>query len=320
MSPEPIASPPRWDVLVVGSINTDFMARADELPQAGQTVKGDDFRQGPGGKGANQAVAAARLGARVGLIGRVGSDDRGDELLARLAEEGVDTRHVAREREAPTGAALILINRRGEKQILMASGANRHLAVADVRAARADIVAARVVLAQLEVPLPAVEEAIRIGTEAGARAVLDPAPAVPLPDHLLRRLHVIRPNASEAEVLTGIPVRDRDSARAAAEALLAGGASAAAVEAGPEGNLLVWDGGERWLPKLDVESVDTTGAGDAFAAALAVALAEGRSLEEAGPLASAAAALATTKLGAQAGLPRREAVERLLAQTAGTAT
>ena len=302
----------QWDVVVVGSVNTDFLIRGPKLPSPGETVLGDAFHEGPGGKGANQAVAAARLGGRTALVARLGRDRRGDELADGLKAEGVDLRHVGRDAEAPTGAAVILVDRRGEKEILVAPGANGRMGAADVEAAAEMIQSARVVLCQLEIPLDAVLAACRIARAAGAKTVLDPAPARPLPDELLRLLDVIRPNASEAEGLTGVRVRDRATARQAAEQLLGRGVGAVAVQAGDEGNLLVWAGGECWLPKLPVKSVDATGAGDAFAAGMAVMLAEGRPLTEAGPFANAAAALATTVVGAQGGLPRREAVERLL--------
>jgi ribokinase len=303
-----------WDVVVVGGANTDYLVRGPELPAPGQTVEGDEFQVGPGGKGANQAVAVARLGARVAFVARMGDDAWGEELLAQLAGEGVDVRHVLRGPGAPTGVALIMVDRNGRKQILTAPGANRHLTVADVEAATA-IREARVVLSQLEVPLETVAAALRLAREAGAKVVLDPAPAIPLPDEVLRLVDLVRANSSEAEVLTGVKVRDRASARQAAEQLLKREAGAAVVQAGDEGNLLVWPGGECWTANVPVEAVDATGAGDAHAAALAVMLAEGRPLEEAGPFANAAAALATTKVGAQAGLPRRDAVLKLLAGT-----
>jgi ribokinase len=304
----------RWDVVVVGGANTDFLVRGADLPAAGQTVDGDEFQEAPGGKGANQAVAAARLGARTALVARVGRDRRGDELAAQAAADGVDLEHLASDPDAPTGAAVIHVGRDGQKQILTAPGANSRLTVADVRAAAATIRAAGVVLAQLEVPVEAVAEALAIGRAAGARVVLDPAPARPLPDEVIRLVDVIRPNSKEAEALTGMAVRDRATARRAAERLLARGAGAACVQAGEEGDLLVWPGGEAWLPRLPVETVDATGAGDSFAAALAVQLAEGASWEAAGRFASAAAALATTVLGAQGGLPRRDEVQALLAR------
>jgi ribokinase len=305
-----------WDVAVVGSANTDFLIRGPKLPAAGETVGGEEFHEGAGGKGANQAVAAARLGARTAFVARLGRDRRGDELAAALTAEGVDLRGVARDAAAPTGAAVIMVDRKGEKSILIAPGANGRLGAADVDAAADVIRAARVVLCQLEVPLEAVLAAARLGRAAGAKVVLDPAPARPLPDELLSLLDVIRPNATEAETLTGVKVSDRGSARRAAEQLLGRGVRAVAVQAGGDGNLLVWPGGECWMPKLPVKSIDATGAGDAFAAGLAVMLAEDRPPDEAGPFANAAAALATTAVGAQAGLPRRQDVHRLLAQTA----
>jgi ribokinase len=302
-----------WDVVVVGGANTDYLVRGPRLPGPGETLRGDEFLEAPGGKGANQAVAAARLGARSAFIGRVGADARGEAAIAQLEREGVDVRGVARDAHAFTGVALVMVDQHGEKQILAAGGANVHFTVEDVRAAADTLRHTRVVLTQEEVPLDAVTLAIQVAREAGARVVLDPSPAQPLSDDLLRQVDLIKPDSSEAEALTQIPVRDRASARAAAQQLLERGVGAVAVQAGEEGDLIVWRGGERFLPHFPVKSVDATGAGDAFAAALAVALAEGRSLEEAGRMASAAAALKTTKLGAQAGLPDRAAVMALLA-------
>jgi len=305
-----------WDVVVVGSANTDFLIRGPKLPTPGETAEGEDYHEGAGGKGANQAVAAARLGARTAFVARLGRDRRGEELEDRLKAEGVDVRNVAHDANTPTGAAVIMVDRNGEKAIMVAPGANGRMSAADVDAAAGMIQSARVVLCQLEIPLETVLTACRLARAAGARVVLDPAPARPLPDELLRLLDVIRPNAGEAETLTGVKVRDRKSAGKAAKNLLGRGVGAVAVQAGDEGNLLVWADGECWMPKLPVHSIDATGAGDAFAAGLAVMLAEGRPLNEAGPFANAAAALATTVVGAQAGLPRREDVNRLLAETA----
>ena len=304
------------DILVAGSVNSDFSIRASRLPGPGETLMGEEFLAGPGGKGANQAVAAARLGARVALAARVGRDERGDALRRGLREEGVDTRCVWRDAKASTGAAIIAVDDSGEKQILCAPGANFRLTRKDVAAAfRA--CAPQVVLMQLEVPLPIVRAAAEMGRKLGCKVVLDPAPpSQAVDDALLRLLDVIRPNSSEAEALTGVRVTNRPSARRAAQALLARGVKAAAVQAGSEGNLLVWEGGEEWLPRLPVKSVDATGAGDAFAAGLSVALAEGRGWAEAGWFGSAAAALATTRMGAQAGLPTRAALMGLLRRAA----
>jgi ribokinase len=301
-----------YGVAVVGKANIDYLARGPRLPVPGQSVNGDAFQEAPGGKGANQAVGAARLGARVALVARVGRDARGDAVLAALHDEGVDTRFVTRDPAEHTGVALCQVGASGEKQILSAAGANARLTAQHVRDAAEVLRAARVVLCQLGVPLEAVAEAVKIGREAGAQVVLDPGPPAPLPDALIACLDLIRPNTSEAQVLTGIRVCDRDSARAAARDLLRRGAKAAAVQAGEHGDVLLWQDRELWLPRFEVRRVDATGAGDAFASALAVCLAEGKPLEEAGPFASAAAALATTVLGAQAALPRRAAVLKLI--------
>ena len=303
------------DVAVVGKANIDYLVRGPRLPVPGQSVNGDAFQEAPGGKGANQAVGAARLGARVALVARVGRDARGDAVLAALHDEGVDTRQVTRDPSEATGVALCQVGASGEKQILSAAGANARLTAACVREAAEVLRSARVVLCQLGVPFEAVAEALRIGREAGALVVLDPGPPAPLPDSVIACLDVIRPNTSEAQILTGIRVCDRDSARAAARDLLRRGARAAAVQAGEHGDVLMWKDREVWLPRFTVVRVDATGAGDAFASALAVCLAEGKELEEAGHFASACAALATTVLGAQASLPRRAAVLALLARS-----
>lgn len=300
-----------WDVVVVGGVSTDHMVKGQKLPTPGESLQGDVFQEKPGGNGANQAVAAARLGAHVALIARVGTDDRGKALVKQLEAEGVDTRYIIYDPDTPTGATVIQIDDQGEKQMLGAPGANQQLTLTDVQAAAEAIASTRVLLTQLDIPLAAVTEAVRLGHQAGAQVVLDPSPVVELPDDLLRLVSVIKPNADEAEVLTGLQVHDRDSARNAAQLLLKRGVGAVAIQAGHEGNLLVWHDGESWLPQLVTESVDTTGAGDAFAGAMAVAVAEGCSLSEAGSFANAAAAIATMKLGAQASLPQREAVEAL---------
>jgi ribokinase len=299
-------------IAVIGGCNFDYLVRGPKLPGSGETAEGGEFQEALGGKGANQAIGAARLGARVSFIARVGNDSRGAICLQRLVEEGVNVEGIVRDRELPTGVALIMVDENGHKQIMTAPGANRTLSVEDVRSQHERLKRTMVALAQLEVPVETVLVAFQICRAAGARTVLDPAPAVPVPDELLRLIDVVRPNATEAEVLTGIRVEDRASAARAARRLIDRGAKAAIVQAGGDGDLAVWNDGERWLPKLAVESVDATGAGDAFAAALAVQLAEGKSIAEAASFANAAAALATTKLGAQAGLPTRAAVQDLL--------
>lgn len=314
-------SNPRYDVVVIGGANTDYLVRGARLPQPGESVQGGVFEPPrAGGKGANQAVAAARLGSRAAFIGRVGDDDRGRALLEQLEAEAVDVGHVSRDSRASTGAALIMVDEDGEKQILAAPGANQRLSVSDVKRATAVIREARVLVLQFEVPMKANLAAARIAHRSGVMIVLDPAPAFRAPEKLLRLVSVIRPNEHEAEALTGIKVKDRASAQKAANQLLDRGIRAAGIAAGSGGNLLVWQdaNGRRqqlWLPKLPVKSIDATGAGDAFAGALAVALAEGHPIAEAARFANAAAALTTTKLGAQPALPSRRAVLALLRRT-----
>lgn len=305
-----------WDIVVVGGANYDYMVRGPKLPTPGDAVEGTDFHSAAGGKGVNQAAAVARLGARVALVARVGNDQRGEAVFKRLADEGIETRYLVRDPEAPTGVVLVQIDSQGEKQTLSAPGAMNRLSVADVEAAADALRSARVVLMQLEVPVATVTAAARIAREGEARVFLDPSPPQPLPDELLQMVDVLKPNAGEAQVLTGIAVRDRDSAQEAAQRLLERGVQTVSIQAGNQGDLLVWRDGECWLPRFDVEAVDATGSGDAFFAALAVALLEGRSLEEVGPFASAAAALTTTAFGVDTSLPRRDAIHNLLARSA----
>lgn len=311
-------TPKKWDVVVVGGANYDYLVRGSHLPGPGDTVQGETFQEAPSGKGANQAVAAARLGARVAFVARIGTDPHGDQIMERLAAEGVNTTHVIHDSDAPTGVALVQVSEQGEKQILVAPGANRRLNMADIERAAPALETTHILLTQLEISLESVKAAVRLGGGSQAQIVLDPAPPLDLPDEFLRMVDVVKPNAGEAESLTGVKVQDRNSARKAAQQLLERGVKVVAIQAGDEGDLLVWPEREQWLPRLLVESVDATGAGDAFAAALAVALAEGRPLAEAGLFANAAAALTTTKLGAQTALPRRQEVQTLLARsTAG---
>lgn len=301
------------DILVIGGANTDYVVKTHELPKPGDTVMGESFQLAPGGKGANQAVAAARLGARTAFVGRLGSDPRGSDLVAAMATEGVDVSRVVRCTESATGVALIAVDSAGHKQIVTAPGANAKLSARDVLGAEALLSRARVVLLQLEVPLAAVEVAVRLAKAAGARVVLDPAPPQELPDSLLQGIDVIRPNAAEAHALTGIEVTDRASAAAAGRKLLERGASAAVIGA-PEGNLLVTRDAEKWFPELEVDAVDLTGSGDAMAAGIAVELARGHSLEQAVRFGSAAAAAASTRSGGMPSMPGRADVERLLSR------
>jgi len=305
-----------WDVVVVGGINTDYLIRGETLPRPGETVEGEVFQQGPGGKGANQAVAAARLGARVAIVGRVGRGLRGEAMVEALREEGVETRYVARDEHSETGAAVIMVDQSGEKEILTAPGASLNVTVYDVLKAEPAIRTTRVLLTQFEIPRVAVAEALRIARANGVRTILDPAPPRAIERSMLKDVEIIKPNASEAEALTGIQVKDRATAKSAADTLIARGVQLVVIQAGNEGQLIVWAGGEYLLPRIPVESVDATGAGDAFAGAMAVELARNKSYVEAAKTANAAAAFATTKLGAQISLPRAEDIRAILAKLA----
>jgi ribokinase len=305
----------KCDVVVIGGANTDYLVRGERLPQPGETVDGQEFLTAGGGKGANQAVAAARLGARVAFVACLGHDARGDELLKLLGAEGINTDHVYRDPKASTGVALIMVDKSGEKQIFCAPGANHKLTATQIRSAAPVIRQARVLLMQFEVPMPAVLAAARVAYAAGVRIVLDPAPPAKAPAALLKLVDVIRPNSSEAEALTGVAIKDLASARHAAHKLLRFGMKAVAIQAGQQGDLLVWKKGERLVPRMKVKTVDATGAGDAFAAGLAVALAEGGSYFDAGVCANAAAALATTKFGAMPAMPYRRDVIAMLAKS-----
>ena len=300
------------NVVVVGSINMDLVARSQRIPHAGETVIGGDFRTVPGGKGANQAVAAARLGAQVRMLGRVGADSFGSQLLDNLSKAGVDTTNIGRDPQAASGIALIMVDDAGQNSILVAPGANMLLSPADMDAAEALTASAQVMLLQLEIPLETVMRAVQIGHAHGVKVVLNPAPAQPLPPELTRLVDVLVPNEFEAALLTGLPVDSDEQIRAAASALLATGPAQVIITLGGRGALLATAAGFRHFPAFPVKPVDTTAAGDAFVGCLGAALAEGRTLEEAIRWGSAAGALSTTKKGAQPSLPKRKEVEEML--------
>jgi len=298
-------------VLVVGSSNTDMVLRVARIPRPGETVLGGAFAMAGGGKGANQAVAAARAGARVTLVARVGDDVFGERALAGFRAAGVGTRFVLKTAGAASGVALIAVDERGENSIAVASGANERLSVADIEAAGAAFAAADVVLLQLESPLETVAAAVRTAGGKAVPVILNPAPARPLADTLLSGVSVLTPNESEAELLSGVPVRDDDGVRAAAAALRERGPRSVIVTLGGRGVYALAPDFEGFVPSFKVEAVDTTAAGDVFNGALAVALAEKRPLAEALRFAQAAAAISVTRPGAQPSAPSRAEIEAL---------
>jgi ribokinase len=299
-------------IAVVGSLNMDLVVRAPHMPVPGETVIGSDFRTILGGKGANQAVAAARLGAEVTMIGRVGDDDFGRAQLRNLGELNVDTSRVNVDPEAATGIALITLDASGQNSIVLAPGANMRLTREDINAARGAIVQSDVLVLQLESPLEVVAYAIDIAHAAGVEVILNPAPAQPLPEETLAKLDYLIPNESETALLTGIEVTDINSAGEAAERLRGEGVGIVILTLGDRGAFLVSAEGSLHVPGYEVEVVDTTAAGDAFVGGFAVALAEGHELAGAVHFANAAGALAVTKLGAQPSLPTRQAVEEFM--------
>ncbi len=281
------------DVVVVGSVNQDVVVRVPRHPGPGETVLGSGMTTFDGGKGANQAVAAARLGAQVAFVGRVGADEAGAVLLAGLATEGVDTRWVTVDGAVPSGMAMITVDASGENSIVVVPGANHAMRAGDVERARDALAGAAVTMLQLEVP---VEVVIRAAQLAAGTVVLNPAPARPLPDDLLGAVDVLVPNAHELELLVGSA--DPEAAREL-------GVRTVVVTLGADGAAIVTPDDLRRVPAPAVDAVDTTGAGDAFCGALAWALSQGRAIQDAVEVAVEIGAAATTARGARGGLPRR---------------
>jgi ribokinase len=305
-------------LVVVGSLNMDFVVTVDHLPAPGQTVLGRNFQMIPGGKGANQASAAARLGANsvtVRMVGRVGYDVFADHLKASLSAAGVDVSAVHATRAQATGVALISVDTVGQNSIVVASGANHALAASETEAMRSVFRGARFVLFQLESPLDTVAAALKLARAEGARTMLDPAPAAPLSQELLANVDILTPNETEASLLLGLqPGRVSTSEAAAlARSLRERGPKAVLLKLGDQGCYYLDGDRELFSPAFPVVAKDTTAAGDTFNAALAVALAEDRGIEEALRFANAAAAISVTRMGAQASVPARAEVDELLA-------
>ena len=306
-------------IVVLGSINMDLVATTPALPQPGETVMGSSFATLPGGKGANQAVAAARLGADVRMIGRVGDDTFGPMLRASLEANGVGVEDVMTTAGTSSGIAVILLDDERQNYIVGIYGANMACDELQVQAARRALDGADALLLQMEIPLDVSLEAAETARRMGVRVIHDPAPPSELPDSAYGAFDIIAPNQSEAEVLTGVTVDGIDSAREAARVLRSQGARTAIVKLGEQG--VVYSAAERagHVPAFEVDAIDTVAAGDGFAGALAVALAEGQPLDRAVRFAAAAGALVVTKRGAQDAMPDRAEVERLLGSQQGGA-
>jgi len=301
------------NIVVVGSLNMDLVVRMPQIPKPGETLLGGVFKTFPGGKGANQAVAAARLGSHVTMVGCVGKDSFGKELQAALEAEGIDTTHILVHPRAATGVALIQVDARGQNSIAVASGANFQLTSRDVEKALAAIGQFDVVVMPLETPLETIYTAARIGSRRGAKVVLNPAPAQIMEKEILELVDVLLPNEHEIALMTGLTVKSIADVNQAALKLFQAGVKNLIVTLGERGSV-VFTGEEQGLliPACQVQAVDTTAAGDCFVGALGVALGEGQSLQTAAEFASAAAALSVTREGAQPSLPHRDQVIQFL--------
>lgn len=298
------------NIVVIGSSNTDMVVKTSHLPVPGETVLGGDFFMNAGGKGANQAVAAARYGNRVVFVAKTGNDLFGEQVRKSMKEDGIVTDYVFIDDEHPSGVALITIDQKAENCIVVAGGANMYLKPEDIDKAKEEILGGDVVLMQLETPIETVEYAAKMAAEAGVKVILNPAPAPaePLSKELISNLYLITPNRSEASRLTGIEVTDLASAQRAALALYDMGAKNVIVTLGSEGSL-VYDGHMMMrVEAIKVEAVDTTAAGDTYNGVLASVIAEGKSLIDAVHEANIAGAISVTRMGAQPAAPTREEI------------
>lgn len=296
-------------ILVIGSSNTDMVIQTDHLPRPGETVIGGTFFMNPGGKGANQAVTVARLGGQITFICKTGSDIFGHQSYQLFEEEGIDTSYVLSDPKYPSGVALITVDAKAENCIVVASGANANLSPEDLSKAEEAIDESDIILMQLEIPLNSVAFVAEVANARNKKVILNPAPAQPLPEQLLRNLYLITPNETEAEMITGIKITDLKSATEAARKITEMGVSNVIITLGSKGALVYNDSVNELVPALNVKAVDTTAAGDVFNGALAVAIAENRSLIDAARFACKVSAISVTRVGAQSSAPYRNEVD-----------
>ncbi|MEO5893065.1 MAG: ribokinase [Ferruginibacter sp.] len=300
-------------ILVIGSSNTDMVIKAPHLPAPGETILGGTFLMNPGGKGANQAVAAARLGGNVTLVCKTGNDIFGKQSVQLFREEAIDTSFVFEDPLHPSGVALITVDDQAENCIVVAPGANAHLSVQDIMPAMERIKGAAIVLMQLEIPLETVAHAASLAASSNIKVILNPAPVTSLPDELLQHISIITPNETEASMLTGIKITDEVTAEQAARSLQAKGIATVIITLGSKGALVLHGDQCSMINAPVVQAIDTTAAGDVFNGALAVALSENKPMLAAVEFACQAASISVTRLGAQASAPyKHELISQLL--------
>jgi ribokinase len=295
-------------IVVVGSSNTDMVIHTSRLPSPGETILGGNFFLFPGGKGANQAVAAARLGGSVALIARIGDDIFGQKTLNILREEKLNSHYIIIDKEHPSGTALITVDAKGENTIVVAQGANAHLSSNDISNSIKAIQHAKLILMQLEIPLETVSTTVKLAKSLQKKVILNPAPSATLPADVLQDLYLITPNRSETEQLTGFKIHNNESVQKAAEALVEKGVQNVVITLGSEGAYVHTDSSQRFIAGHKVKAVDTTAAGDVFNGALAVVLSEGGTLTDAVYFANHAAAQSVTRMGAQSSAPYRHEI------------
>lgn len=296
-------------ITVIGSSNTDMVIKTTKLPAPGETILGGKFLMNPGGKGANQAVAAARLGGNVTFVSKTGNDIFGKQSLILFEKEGINTKYVTTDAKNPSGVALITVDAKAENCIVVAPGSNGTLSKKDIDAAKGEIKTSSIMLLQLETPVDTVVYAAKTGSESGCKVVLNPAPAQKLPDAVYKYLYLITPNETEIEILTGVKVKNITSAQEASRELLKKGVKNVIITMGSKGAFLFNKDESKLIPTEKVTAVDTTAAGDVFNGALCVALAEGKKLNEAIAFGNKAAAISVTRMGAQSSAPYRKEIK-----------
>jgi ribokinase len=306
-------------IVVVGSSNTDMIIKAPRIPKPGETVLGGQFSMAAGGKGANQAVAAARAGGEVAFIAKVGVDFFGERAIKSFNIDRIDSSLITKDKEMPSGIALVFVGEEGQNSIAVAAGANARLGRKEIEKSKDAIAGAGILLMQLEIPVDTVLAAAQIASANGVKVILNPAPAQKLSPKLLKLVSILTPNEFEAEVLTGIRISDDRAAGAAGDSLLSQGVETALITLGPRGAFLASQGVRKLVPGFPVRAVDSTGAGDVFNGALAVGLSEDMPMYAAVKFANAAAAISVTRLGAQPSIPRRREIENFLSSRTAAA-